>query len=110
MRVQVNLDRFNESGLAKISERVSATGGSFGEYGPLLVIDLPSGSTLLAMPISSINPLAPPEIRIKGKPHHAETNKSGYRRIVNVLRPACKSKHLPEAVKMIKAAINAISR
>ena len=110
MRVAVNMDRFNDSGLRVVSEAVPTVSVHLGEYGALLAISLPSGSILLAMPISSINPLAPPALQIKGKPDHYEDNRSGIRKIVNALRPACKSKHLPEAVKLMKAAIGQLSK
>lgn len=109
MHVDVNMDKINEFGLGVIANAVDAKAARLCKH-EIMAVKLPSGAVLIATPISSINPLAAPDFEIRGKPKYCETNKSGHRRIVNVLRPACKSKHLPEAVKMLQAAINAISK
>lgn len=110
MKIDVNLSRLNELAVTDIGKAVKTT-SSWGEkYGPILTVRLPSGSTLIALPCSSINHLAPPYLSIKGKPDHRITNQTTARKIANALRPACKSKHLLEAVKIMKTAINIISR
>lgn len=110
MQVSINMDRLNEKAFFKIAETLKVKWHRDGKRGNLMQVLLPSGSLLVAWPISSINPLAPPELFIKNKSMYSEDNRKGVRRIVNVLRPACKSKHLPEAVRLLKTAINSLSK
>jgi len=109
MEVSVNMKLLNERAVSKISEKVAAIGVHLSHPYELMAIRMPSGSVLVAETISSLNPLAPPSLQIRGKDNHSEDNRSTAKKIVKKLTPACKSKHLPEAVKMMKAAINQLS-
>ncbi len=111
MHVDVNLHMVNEAGVSLIAKAVSAKGAYFvNSEDTLMAVKLPSGSVLIASPISTINPLAPPVLFIRGKSNHRMDNRRADWQIIRALRPACKSKYLPEAVKMMKSAIDAISK
>lgn len=109
MEILINLKRINEDGVRKITEVVNARGVWFESESNIMSIKLKSGSELLATPISSLNHLSPPELWIRGKPQHDEINTSSVSKIVKSLQPACRSKELPAAVKLMKRAIDQIS-
>ncbi len=110
MRVEVNMDRINEIGLARIQEAGPAAAAYWSSDGALMRVKLKSGSILLAAPCSSINRLAPPTIWISGRRDLEINNRRRSDTIVRRLRPSCRSKYLLGAVKMMKAAIEQISK
>jgi len=109
MKVHVNLDHFIDLAVTDIGKQVPAVGDHFGDW-ELMAVPMRSGSVLVAARISSINHRAPPTVYIRGKSKHRVNNQEKPFIIVRRLRPACKSKDLPEAVRLLKAALRVVSK